>query len=130
MNNREEIESIQLANWLRMNKYTFTHISNESWLPPKIAMLSAIKKKKQWVSPGVPDYMIILKTWWILFIELKRTLVQSDYRKDWKLLANAPKASKEQEEWIAILDSIDNIECKLVYGVKNAIDMIKEYDKI
>jgi len=68
----ENQEAEQLANWLKVNNYLFTHIANESGLPPKVAMLSAIRKKRMGLSPGVPDFMIILKQGSLLFIELKR----------------------------------------------------------
>jgi hypothetical protein len=42
----ENFESECLANRLKANNYIFTHIANESWLSPKVAMLSAIRKKR------------------------------------------------------------------------------------
>jgi len=44
MTENEEAEA--LATYLKLKKYTFTHIANESGLPPKIAMLAAIRKKR------------------------------------------------------------------------------------
>jgi hypothetical protein len=68
----ENLEAENLAKWLRLKDYRFSHLANESWLPPKVAMLSAMRKKRMGVSKGVPDYMIVLKRWALLFIELKR----------------------------------------------------------
>lgn len=50
-NNLEDQEAIAFSQWLSVNGYRHTHIPNESGLPPKVAMLVAIKKKKMGVSP-------------------------------------------------------------------------------
>lgn len=125
---KEDMEAVALATWLKCNKYRFTHIANESWLPPKIAMLSAIKKKKMWLSPGIPDFMIVLKTWWLLFLELKRTLEPTDYRRDWKLKSSAPCPSDEQLEWLQTLADIDNVDAIVAYWYEQAKNLISEYD--
>lgn len=128
MRNKEEQEAIIFANWLRSNWYTFTHIANESGLPPKVAMLSAIKKKKMWVSPWFPDFCIILKRGSILFIEMKRTLSGTDYRKDGKLLANAPHMSPEQQVWIDVLNGIDNVWAFLCYWLEECKKKVQEME--
>lgn len=129
-NDIEYQESIAFSQWLSVNWYLHTHIPNESWLPPKVAMLVAIKKKKMGLSPWFPDYCIILKRWAILFLELKRSITENDYRKDGKLLANAPKPSEEQKKWIQELDKIENVRSTVAYGLKEAIRIVEESEEL
>lgn len=129
-NNKEDQEAITFANWLRVKWYRFTHIANESGLPPKVAMLSAIKKKRMWLSPWVPDFIIVLKRWTLLFLELKRTLEPTDYRKDWKLKSSAPWPSEQQLEWLSTLGNLDNVEAILAYWLKEACELVEHYEKI
>ncbi len=119
---RENIESEILANWLRYKDYTFTHIANESWLPPRVAMLSAIKKKKMWLSPWVPDFLVILKKWSLLFIEMKR---QRKVLKNWKLWASPSVVSEEQLKWQRELNKLNNIQCEICYWANEAIKQIE-----
>lgn len=121
----ENIEAETLANRLRLNNYTFSHIANESWLPPKVAMLRAIRKKRMWLSPWVPDFMIILKTYRLLFIELKR---QKRVLKSWKLWASPSIISPEQIKWQDELNKIDNVRAEICYWANEAIKRIKEYE--
>lgn len=130
MKNKEEKEAMAFSQWLSTKWYKHSHIPNESGLPPKVAMLVAIKKKKMWVSKWFPDYCIILKRWSILFLELKRTLEATDYRKDGKLLANAPSASLEQQEWINVLDNIPNVRATVAMWLKEAIRIVEESENI
>jgi hypothetical protein len=130
MENKEQKEAMAFSQWLSMKWYKHSHIPNESGLPPKVAMLVAIKKKKMWVSRWFPDYCIILKRWSILFIELKRTMESTDYRKDWKLFANAPSASSEQQEWINVLDNIPNVRAIVAMWLKEAIRIVEESENL
>lgn len=65
-------ESVAFANWLRSNGYRFTHVANESGLPPKVAMRIGQKKRLMGTSKGFPDYLIVLKRGSLLFVELKK----------------------------------------------------------
>ena len=111
----EEVEAMILAGWLSLKKYTFTHIANESWQrsSPNIIQMM-IKKKKMGVSKWVPDFIIILKRWSLLFIELKRL--------KWSIV------SKEQKSWIEKLSQIENIEARVVYWSQEAIQLIQELE--
>lgn len=125
----ENQEAEALATYLRLKKYTFTHIANESGLPPKIAMLAAIRKKRMWLSPWFPDYCIILKCWSLLFIELKRERTR---KKNWEykaLSSDGIKTSPEQLDWQDKLNGIPNIQCEICYWCEEAIDTIKRIDK-
>ena len=76
------------------------------------------KKKRMWVSSGVPDFMIILKSWGLLFIELKTI----DRKKS--------KVSPEQKIWIEKLNSIDNIAAEVAYWSNEAIKILQEYEEL
>ena len=126
MTENEEAEA--LATYLKLKKYTFTHIANESGLPPKIAMLAAIRKKRMWLSPGFPDYCIVLKCWSLLFIELKKKRTR---KKNWEykaLSSDGIKVSEEQEHWKNQLNTISNVQCNICYWCEEAIELIKRID--
>jgi len=121
----EDQESECLANWLRANNYTFTHIANESWLPAHIARKAAIRKKRMGLSPWVPDFMIILKRWALLFIELKRC---KRVLKNWTKGASPSVISDEQIKWADALNEVSNVQVEFSYGYKEAISIIKSLD--
>lgn len=120
----ENIESEMLANWLRVNNYTFTHVANESWLPPKVAMLAAKRKQRMWLSPWFPDFVIILKRKSLLCIELKK---QRTKKRNWEykaLSSDGIKISEAQEVWKDNLNSIDNVQCQICFWSKEAINFV------
>lgn len=108
----EAQEAQKLVMWLNMKGLKFTHIANESGLPPRVAMLAAKKKKQQGVARGVPDYMVVTPKG-LLFIELKRT--------------KNSKTSPEQKEWIDILNQIPGVEATISKGADAAIDFITQF---
>ena len=120
----ENIESEKLANWLRSKGYMFTHIANESWLPPKVAMLAAKRKKRMWLSPWFPDFCIVLNINALLFIELKR---QIDYSKSTKGKKYST-ISQEQIEWCQRLNECDNTQAEICYWANEAIELIKRIE--
>lgn len=123
----ENQEAETLANYLRYNNYMFTHIANESWLPPKVAMLSALRKKRMWLSPWFPDFCIVLKRWSLLFIELKR---QKTILKSWKEWASPSRISDEQIKWAESLNKIENVQCNFCYWSSEAINLINRIDEM
>ena len=54
----------------------------------------------------------------------------TDYGKKWQLLASAPSASSEQQEWIDILDNIPNIRATVAIGLKEAISIVEESENL
>jgi len=124
----ENQEAEAFAKWLRLKWYIFSHLANESWLPPKVAMLSAIRKKRMGVSPGVPDYMLLLKHWWLLFIELKRSRT---LKKNWEqkaLSSDWIEVSQEQQRWIDSLNAVDNVAAAVCFGCLDAIYFVESMD--
>lgn len=119
MNNiipKENYESECFAQWLRIKNIRFTHIANESWLPPKVAMIASFRKKRMGVSKWVPDFMIIVENNHkrsLLFIEMKRI-------KWWTL-------SPEQKEWIEALNEIDNIQAQVCKWHEDAITFVEKF---
>jgi len=123
----EDEEAITLAEWLRLKKYKFSHIANESgqkWTYNIIKMMK--KKKDMWMSSWVPDFMIILKRWSLLFLELKR---KKKRLKNWELWTSVSIVSKEQREWIKKLEEINNVGAEIAYWALDAINIIEFYEK-
>ena len=118
----ESQETIQLANWLRANNYMFTKNANETF-----TKFWNVKRKNtlEWVSKWVPDMMIILKKWALLFIELKR---QKKILKSWKLSSSNSQISAEQVNWINELNKIKNVQAEICYGADEAINLIKRLE--
>lgn len=108
----EDQEAQTFATWLRFKNFKFTHIANESGLPPKVAMIASAKKKRMGLSPGVPDFMVIIPNG-LIFIELKRL--------------KGSKTSEEQKEWVSKLNKIPNVEAKICYGATQAIDFVASF---
>lgn len=123
---KEQQEWEMLANWLKHNNYTFTHIANEIWITWHIGMLINKKKVKQWLNKWFPDYCIILKKWSLLFIELKR--IKPISGKTWKQLKSPSIISQEQIDWHNKLNKIDNVACEFAYWCNEAINIINKYE--
>jgi len=120
---KEDYEAEVLANYLRANWYTFTHIWNESGQRGTKNIVQMMKKKqKLWVSKWFPDYCIILKNKALLFIELKR---QKRVLKNWNLGKSPSNISIEQKEWISSLNEINNVQAEICYWAEEAIRLIE-----
>ena len=124
----ENYESEKLANRLRWKNYMFTHIANESWLPPKVAMLAAKRKQRMWLSPWFPDFCIILNINALLFIELKK---QRSRKKNWDFKALSSdwiKISDKQIEWCNRLNQCANVQAEICYWADEAKKLIKRIE--
>jgi len=127
---KENEEAECLARWLNTNNYLSTHIANESWLPPRVAMIAAKRKKRMWLRKWFPDYCIILKRGNLLFIELKKT---RSYKKNWEfkaLSSDGIVTSPEQLEWQEELNKLSNIQCNICYWHKEAIELIQRIEEL
>ena len=118
----EDQESINLAYWLDLNNYKYTHTPNESWMASSWwAQKIMAKKKRMWVKKGFPDFTVFLKTWWTLYLEMKR-----QKNSKWK---SPSVSSHEQIEWIDFLKTVENSDAYFVYWCDEAINLILEFEK-
>ena len=108
----EDEEAKAFAQWLQLSGYKFTHIANESGLPPHVAMIAAKKKKAMGVSRGVPDFMVITNKG-LVFVEMKRLKGSS--------------TSPEQWEWVNALNELDGVEAAIIKGADKAIEYIESF---
>ena len=119
--NVEDTHAEQLANWLKARKYKFMHTPNESWMWWKFAMIISMKKKRMWLAPGFPDYMIFLKNGWTLYIELKKPRT---YKQNWEYKALSSdwiSCSDAQKEWIEYLNTRKWHIAKFCFGFDESI---------
>lgn len=115
----EAAEQAKLVSWLEFNHYKFSAIPNStyttSWNQKRI-------NKVTWVRAGVPDIMIILKRWALLFIELKKV--------KWKRGGmNGSTVSEFQASWIEELSKIDNVDACVCHWFEDAKNMIEILEK-
>lgn len=120
----ESQETIALANWLRLHNYFFTKNPNETFTK---FMSVKRKNKLEWVSAWVPDMMIILKRWSLLFIELKR---RKKVLKSGKLSSSNSRISEEQKKWISELNKIENVQAEVCYWALEAIELIERLENL
>lgn len=124
---KEENEQMQFVMWLEKNWYKYFAVPNSTFTK---SFVQHARNTLMWVVSWPPDICIILKRWSILFLELKRSLEATDYGKKWQLLKNAPHASPEQQEWIDILNGIDNVRATVAIGLKEAIRIVEESENL
>jgi len=106
----EEAECLVLAQYLRLSSIQFAHIPNNTWTQ---SIKQKVKNKNMGVSPGVPDYMIVLPRC-LLFIEMKRK--------------KGGTVSEAQKEWIHNLNSISPTVIAVVcHGADEAIQTVEKY---
>ena len=105
----EAQEARTLAAYLRVRGYKFTHIANETG-SGRGARFQGIRNKQQGVSPGFPDYIVLVNDN-IIFIELKRT--------------KGGVLSQAQKDWIAALEEAGQT-VRVCKGAQAAIDFIEE----
>lgn len=104
----EAQEGATLVAYLRVKDFRFTHIANETGGTPE-ALRRAIQVKRQGVSKGFPDYLII-KNKQLIAIELKRV--------------KGSVVKPEQREWLVAL-SICGVNCAICFGSAEAIEFIE-----
>lgn len=105
----EAQEGEALVAYLRIKGYKFTHIPNETGHSLE-AKRRAIRMKRQGVSKGFPDYLVLTPKG-LAVVELKRTKGSS--------------TSAEQLEWIAAFNAA-GIPAKVCKGSEQAIEFIEE----
>ena len=105
-------ECLALVSYLQYLNIPFAHIHQEWWTT---SWKQKNRAKALGVSPGVPDYMIVLPDK-LLFIEMKRR--------------KGGQVSEHQKKWIEILNNIDNknkIEAVVCKGFDEAKKIIDNY---
>jgi hypothetical protein len=110
----ESQEGDILVAWLRIHQLPFTHIPNETGQSPE-ARRRAIRMKRQGTSKGFVDYIVVVPTVGVLYIELKR-------RKK-----SLSRTSPEQVKWLEILEATPGAATCLAYGANEAIQFIESY---
>ena len=104
----EAQEAVTLTTYLRVRGFRFTHIANETG-SGQGAKFQGIRNKRQGVSKGFPDYMVIVDNK-LIAIELKRS--------------KGGKVSPEQKEWLSALSKA-GVDAFVSYGAKDAIEYIE-----
>jgi len=102
----EDQISAQVAEYCRLRGLRFTHINNEMWTS---SFKQKNRSKRMGVSPGVPDYMVIILGN-LVFLELKR-----DYK---------CKPTGNQKEWLAALGRCEGVFPYVVHGFDEARTVI------
>jgi len=127
----EDTECKMFAQWLRIKKLRFTHISNEtgfSMKDPKATMYVVVKKKSLGMSEGFPDYEIFIPKG-TLYIEMKdpkKKLKKGNVMEDWKDGQKERGGLKRaQKEWIEYLQGRDHTESSVCYGAEEAIAFVE-----
>lgn len=104
----EAQEAATLVAYLRVKGYKFTHIGNETGSSPE-ARRRAIRLKRQGVSRGFPDYLILVPAG-LVAVELKRT--------------KGSTTTPEQREWIDALNSV-GVPATIARGAEEAIKFVE-----
>lgn len=103
----EKAEHLKLVSWLNLKRLNFNHTANER----KTTARQGANLKRLGVKKGFPDISIYLSDK-VLFVELKRAVKSKS------------KVSKEQLDWIELLNSLPYAKSKICYGADEAIKFI------
>jgi hypothetical protein len=110
----EYAECLLFVDYLDVLKRTgrikeYTHIANETYTP---SWAAKNRNKAQGVKPGFPDYLILIGTGKMLFVEMKRE--------------RGGVVSSEQKYWISLLQSC-GFETAVCKGYKEAEDFVNKH---
>lgn len=108
----EHEEQAVVVQYLRLKKIPHYAVPNGSFLAgDKMRRVRQMARlKKEGVCTGVPDLVVLLPSK-ALYIEMKRT--------------KGSTTSKEQKEWIGLLNGLSYCKAVICKGAKEAIDFIK-----
>lgn len=118
-------EAWALIWFLKKFNLRFTHIPNETGIGGRAGFRVAVKKKREGMQPGFPDYLVFLRGE-VLAIELKK---RRKRLLNGKLGASESKTSPEQKEWLEFLGKLPYCHSYLCYGAEEAIMRITEHMK-
>ena len=111
----EAQEAHTLMAYMKLRGLKYTHIKNETGRPvagAKVRNWKAVWDARDGVSPGFPDFAIVLPHRGLLLIELKRT--------------KGSKTSPEQLDWIGALNTCPGVEAHVIKGAEASIKLIEE----
>jgi hypothetical protein len=111
----EAQEAHTFMQYLQARGLKFTHVKNETAMADergKIKNFRALMDYQDGVSPGFPDFIIVLPGTGLLVIELKR------------LKGN--EATPAQLEWIAALNTVPGVEAHVCKGAEACIKITEE----
>jgi AraC-like DNA-binding protein len=128
----EDHESISFVQWLEFSKYKFTHIANEAGFSGPSSFAVTRKKKRLGVSPGVPDFMILMPQG-VVWVEMKTwgsKLKKGSWKDDWKSgQKSRGGVSLEQKEWIEAINATPGTYAEVCYGAIEAIAFVSKFNK-
>jgi hypothetical protein len=111
----EKDEAHTLMQYMQRRGLKFTHVKNETGISDergKIKNFRALMDYQDGVSPGFPDFIIILPGIGLLCIELKRL--------------EGNEATAAQLEWIKALNTIPGVEAHVCKGANASIGLIED----
>lgn len=117
----EAEEQATFIAWLRVQGIKHHHSPNETGSSPE-ARRRAIRMKRQGVSPGFPDLIVLIRPsqshdgrGYLLLPEMKRV--------------KGGKVSPDQRAWIAALNGLgcDQVESVIAHGAEEAIEYVSSY---
>ena len=119
----EEHEGMYFADWLRLKKINFFHVTNENVFKPA----QRKKLKRQGLHAGVQHYVVFLPSV-ILFIELKR---RKKKLLSGKMSVSHTKTTEEQYKWRDIVNGYGYAKAEICYGWNEAVEFVEgEINKI
>lgn len=111
----EADEARTFMQYLQARGLRFTHIKNETGIGDKRGKINnfrALMDYQDGVSPGFPDFAIVLPNIGLLLIELKRL--------------EGSKTSDEQVKWIDALNTCPGVEAHVCKGAAASIAVVEE----
>lgn len=111
----EADEADTLMDYMRARGLKFTHIRNETGRPDangKVTNMRAVLDFRAGVSPGFPDFAVVLPGVGLLLIELKRV--------------TGSHTSEAQLSWVEALNTCPGVEAHVCKGAAAGIDLIEE----
>lgn len=116
----EEKEQFAFVTWLYENGYTFSSVPNSTYTKSN---MQKMRNTLLWLRPWIPDLMIILKRWSLLFIEMKKPR----WPKGWM---NGSKISDDQRFWLNNLKKINNIDARVAHWFEEAKRIVRECEEL
>jgi len=116
----EAYEQVLVVEWLKVHNYKFTAVPNDVYTT---SWSQKAKQKALWLNWWMSDLIIILKMWWLLFLEMKK----NKWPKWW---LNWSVISEKQLEWEKEMKKVDNCTYEFAHWYDEALRIIGLYDEI